>query len=174
MHSLSDEQRNTANNLALRKDMITLLSYLRDNKVTGTQSTGNFPLKDVREICSRFISPPKLEETVEEHVYRIRSEDDVWPLYYRHVLASNAGLIVGGLGRRWTLTSLGNQFLAAPFEIQTWHLALTWWTQTNWAIAFPLVMGMDLCHMGFLNWSPASFWIYLAIHAYLLIHSRII
>jgi hypothetical protein len=149
MHSLSDEQRNTANNLALRKDMITLLSYLRDNKVTGTQSTGNFPLKDVREICSRFISPPKLEEAIGEQVYRIRSEADVWPLYYRHVLASNAGLIVGGLGRRWTLTSLGNQFLAAPAEIQTWLLALTWWTQTNWAIAFPYGYGDGYMPYGF-------------------------
>lgn len=149
--NLSDEGRNIANNLALRKDILTLLSYLRDNKVTGTQSTGNFPLKDVREICSRFISSPKLDEAIDERVYQIRSEVDVLPLYYRHVLASNAGLIIGGLGRRWNLTSLGNQFLAAPAEIQTWLLALTWWTQTNWAFAFPFGYGDGYMPHGFIK-----------------------
>jgi hypothetical protein len=56
---------------------------------------------------------------------------------------------VGGLGRRWYLTSLGNQFLAAPAEIQTWLLALTWWTQTNWAIAFPFGYGDGYMPYGF-------------------------
>jgi hypothetical protein len=59
--------------------VITLLAYLRDNKVTGTQSTGNLPLKAVREICAQIVNPPKLEEVIGEYVYRVRSESEVWP-----------------------------------------------------------------------------------------------
>ena len=82
-----------AEELPLRRDVITLLTYLRDNKVTGTQSTGNLPLKAVHEICARFVNPPKLEDTLGEHVYRVRSETEVWPLLFRHVLASVGGLV---------------------------------------------------------------------------------
>ncbi|MEW6716680.1 MAG: plasmid pRiA4b ORF-3 family protein [Chloroflexota bacterium] len=135
--TLPDDQQAMAEELSLRLDMITLLTYLRDNKVTGTQSTGNLPLKAVHEMCARFVNPPKLEEVVGEHVYRVRSETDVWPLYFRHVLASVGGLIAGGLGRRWKLTPLGERFLAAPSPLQVWLLFANWWTQTNWAIAFP-------------------------------------
>jgi Plasmid pRiA4b ORF-3-like protein len=135
--TLPDDQRSIAEELPLRRDVITLLAYLRDNKVTGTQSTGNLPLKAVREVCARFVDPPQLDEIVGEHVYRVRSETDVWPLYFRHVLVSVGGLIVGGLGRRWKLTPIGERFLAAPSPLQVWLLLATWWTQTNWAIASP-------------------------------------
>ena len=135
--TLPDDQQAVAENLALRLDMVTLLTYLRDNKVTGTQSTGNLSLKAVHEICARFANPPKLEEAVGEHVYRVRSETEVWPLYFRHVLASVGGLAVGGLGRRWKLTPLGERFLAAPAPLQVWLLCAIWWTKTNWAIASP-------------------------------------
>jgi hypothetical protein len=67
----------------------------------------------------------------------VRSEAEVWPLYFRHVLASVGGLVTGGLGRRWKLTPLGERFLAAPAPLQVWLLLATWWTQTNWAIASP-------------------------------------
>lgn len=135
--TLPDDQRDASENLALRRDVITLLAYLRDNKVTGTSSTGNLPLKAVHEICARFVNPPKLEEIVGEHVYRVRSETEVWPLYFKHVLASIAGLAIGGPGRRWKLTPLGERFLAAPTPLQVWLLFAAWWTQTNWAIASP-------------------------------------
>lgn len=118
--------------------MITLLTYLRENKVSGTQSTGNLPLKAVHEICAHFVNSPKLEETIGEHVYRVRSETDIWPLYFRHVLASVGELVTGGLGRRWKLSPLGERFLAAPAPLQVWLLCVTWWTQINWLIAFPL------------------------------------
>jgi hypothetical protein len=134
---LPEDQQATAEELPLRRDMITLLTYLRDNKVSGTQSTGNLPLKAVREICARFVHPPKLEDAVGEHVYRVRSETEVWPLHFRHVLVSVGGLATGGLGRRWKLTPLGERFLAAPAPLQVWLLLSTWWTQTNWAIASP-------------------------------------
>ena len=79
------------------------------------------------------------------------SELDVWPLYFRHVLASVGGLITGGLGRRWKLTPLGERFLAAPSPLQVWLLLMTWWMQTNWAIAFPYDFGDDDMPIGFSN-----------------------
>jgi len=135
--TILDDQRSVAEDLPLRRDVITMLIYLRDHKVTGTQSTGNLPLKAVYEICARFVNPPKLEDAIGEHVYPVRSESEVWPLLFRHVLASVGGLIRGGLGRRWKLTSLGERFLAAPAPLQLWLLLATWWTQTNWVIAAP-------------------------------------
>jgi hypothetical protein len=39
-----DAEQVTAEKLPLRRDMITLLTYLRANRVTGTQATGNLPL----------------------------------------------------------------------------------------------------------------------------------
>jgi hypothetical protein len=147
--TLEDDQRAIAENLALRRDVIALLVYLRDHKVTGTPSTGNLPLKAVNEICIRFANPPKLEVDIGGHIYRARSESDVWPLYFRHVLASVGGLITGGLGRRWKLTPLGERFLAAPFPLQVWLLLMTWWMQTNWAIAFPFDFGDNDMPAGF-------------------------
>jgi hypothetical protein len=137
LQDISKENQVMAEELPLRQDMITLLTYLRENKVTGTQSTGNLPLKAVHEICSKFVNPPKLEERVGERVFRIRSESEVWPLYFRHLLASVGGLVMGGLGRRWKLTSHGEGFLAASAQQQVWLLLVTWWTQINWAIASP-------------------------------------
>ncbi|MCZ7554187.1 MAG: hypothetical protein B6D39_00105 [Anaerolineae bacterium UTCFX2] len=134
--TLPEEQQIIAEELPLRRDVVTLLSYLRDNKVTGTQSTGNFPLKAVHEICAQFIDPPKLEDN-REYKYRVRSETEVWPLHFRHILAAVGGLVTGGLSRRWKLTRLGEHFLVAPSPLQVWLLLATWWTQTNWAIASP-------------------------------------
>jgi hypothetical protein len=134
--TLNEEQRQAVKALPLRRDVLTLLNYLRDNRVTGTQSTGNLPLKDIRAICGQLVDPPQLETRIGEFVSRIRSEDDVWPLYFVHVLASVGGLIAGGPGRRWQLTPLGEKFLDSPAEIQVWLLFLTWWTQVNWGIAW--------------------------------------
>jgi len=135
--TLSDDQRAVAEGLPLRRDVITLLTYLRDNRVTGTQSTGNLSLKAVHEICARFVNPPKLEVIIGEYVYRVRTETDVWPLLFRHVLVSVGGLVIGGIGRRWKLTPLGERFLAETAPRQIWLLLVTWWMQTNWAIASP-------------------------------------
>ena len=134
---LPEEQRQVAEELPLRRDVVTLLTYLRDNKVTGTQSTGNLPLKAVYEICARFVDPSQLDEAIGAHVYRVRSETDVWPLHFRHILAAVGGLVTGGLSRRWKLTPLGERFLAASSPLQVWLLLATWWTQINWAIASP-------------------------------------
>ena len=136
MHLLSDDQLATAENLPLRRDMLALLTYLRDNRITGTQATGNLPLKAVHEICARFVNPPKLEETIGDQVFPIRSETQVWPLYFPHVLASVAALVVGGPARRIRLTPLGEQFVSASASVQVWLMLATWWTRVNWAIAW--------------------------------------
>ena len=133
--SLPAEERAVAEALPLRRDVVALLTYLRDHRVTGTSSLGNLPLKAVRAVCALFVDPPPLEDRIGERVYPVRSESEVWPLYFRHVLASLAGLIQGGPGRRWRLTPLGEEYLAAAPPAQVGVLWLTWWTQTNWAIA---------------------------------------
>ena len=135
---LSEDQRARAENLPLRRDLVALLTYLRDNRITGTQATGNFPLKAVREICARFVDPPTLDRVFGDKVFRLRSEDEVWPLYFRHVLASVGGWAAGGAGRRWRLTPLGENFLTTPAPLQVWLMLATWWTQVNWAIASPV------------------------------------
>src|SRR4030067_563744 len=50
--SLPEEQQLVARELSLRREVIALLTYLRDHKVTGTQSTGNLPLKPAHELCA--------------------------------------------------------------------------------------------------------------------------
>ncbi len=141
--ALPEDQQTIAEGLPLRRDIVALLTYLRDNKVTGTQSTGNFPLKAVKEICERFVNPPKLEETIGGQVIRFRSEYDVWPLFFRHLLAVDCGLIIGGLGQRWKLTTLGENFLNSPAPLQIWTLIENWWVETNWANASPIVYEDD-------------------------------
>ena len=149
--TLPENQQVEAEDLSLRRDVITLLTYLRDHKVVGTQSTGNLPLKAVHEICALFVNPPVLEEIIGEHVFRIRSEYDVRPLYFRHVLVSVGRLVQGGPGRRWKLTPLGERFLAAPPPLQVWLLLATWWTQINWVIAAPFGYQDGYLPTGFTN-----------------------
>ncbi|MFQ5855753.1 MAG: plasmid pRiA4b ORF-3 family protein [Anaerolineae bacterium] len=123
--------------LPLRRDMVTVLTYVRDQRVTGTQSTGNFPLKVVREVTAQFVDPPQLETTIGDRTYRLRSEDDVWPLSFLHTLASVGGLLEGGPARRWRLAPVGEKFLAAHPLVQVWILLAVWWKQVNWLIAYP-------------------------------------
>jgi hypothetical protein len=132
-----DETTRRAEALPLRRDMVTLLSYVRDNNVIGTQSTGNLPLKAVHEVTARFVHPPKLEETIGNHTYRVRSEEDVWQLFYLHVLADVGGLVDTGRARRWRLKRLGEKFLAADPLSQVLFLLSTWWYRVNWLIAYP-------------------------------------
>jgi hypothetical protein len=132
-----DEVACQAEALPLRRDMVTLLGYVRDNKVIGTQSTGNLPLKVVHEVTARFVHPPKLEEKIGAHTYRVRSEEDVWPLFYLHVLADVGGLLDAGRARRWRLKRLGEKFLAADALPQVLFLLTTWWYRVNWLIAYP-------------------------------------
>lgn len=137
MQQDSGDHAAQAEALPLRRDMVTMLTYVRDHRVTGTQSTGSFPLKVVREVTAQFVDPPTLDETIGDHVYRLRSEYDVWPLYFLHTLADVGGLLEGGPGRRWRLTPSGEKYLAAHLLIQVWALLAVWWKQVNWLIAYP-------------------------------------
>lgn len=139
---LDKKQLALVESLALRRDMVTFLSYLNKDRVVGTQSTGNLPLKAVREICSKFVNPPALEEKIGDKVYKVRSEDDVYVLQYLHTLASMGGFVMGGQARIWKLTEEGYQFLNAPASIQLGFMLALWWYQTDWRIAFPF-SGLD-------------------------------
>lgn len=127
-----------AEKLALRRDMVAMLTYVRDHRVTGTQSTGNFPLKVVRAVTAQFVDPPVLDETIGDRTYRLRSEYDVWPLYFLHTLADVGGLLEGGAGRRWRLTTSGEKYLATHPLIQVWIPLAVWWKRVNWMIAYPV------------------------------------
>ena len=123
--------------LPLRRDMVTLLTYLHENRVRGTRSTGNFPLKAVREVTARFVNPPELDRTIGDHTFRLRSEYNVWPLYFLHALADVGGLLEGGPAQPWVLTPSGARFLTASPLAQVWMLFATWWGRINWLIAYP-------------------------------------
>jgi len=79
--------------LPVRRDMVTLLKYIKEKKPVGTQSTGNLQLKAVREICAQFVNPSLLDEKIGNKVYKLRSEDQVWPLFFLHMIANTGGLV---------------------------------------------------------------------------------
>jgi hypothetical protein len=134
-----------AETLSLRRDAVTLLTFIRDNKVIGTQGAGNLPLKDVRAITARFVDPPPLESTIGGQTFRVRSEEDLWRLHYLRILCEVGGLLKTGSARRWQLTKEGEQFLAAAPLLQTAFLLSVWWYKVNWLIAYPFTgMGEGL------------------------------
>ena len=137
-HGLTAEQLAWAEALAVRRDMVAFLIYLKDNRTVGTQSTGNLPLKAVRGICAQFVNPPELDHSIGDRLYQLRSEDDVWPLLYLHMLANTGGLINGGQSRIWMVTSDGKTYLNFPAPIQVGYLLSVWWHQEDWTIAFPV------------------------------------
>jgi hypothetical protein len=123
--------------LPLRRDMVTLLAYVQQNKVVGTQSTGNMPLKAVRAVTARFVNPPKLDH--------MRSEADIWPLYFLHILAEVSRMVEIAPGRRWQVLPLGENFLSWDPLRQTSYLLTIWWYYVNWLIRFPFTgMGEGL------------------------------
>jgi len=126
-----------AESLSLRRDMVTFLTFVRDTRVVGTQATGNMPLKAVRELTSRFVNPPRLEDTVGDHTYQIRSETDVWALYFLHILADVGDLLDAVRLRRWRLTSQGERFLELDPRLHVAFLLAVWWYRVNWIVAFP-------------------------------------
>jgi hypothetical protein len=135
---LDDKQIALVDGLALRRDLVTLLIYFKENRPVGTQSTGNLPLKAVRDVCAQFVNPPLLDERIGGKVYKLRSEEDVFGLFYLHVLASTGGLVTGGQARAWRLTSSGEAFLNAAAPLQLGFMLDVWWNYEDWRIAFPV------------------------------------
>ena len=64
----------------LRRDVLTFWDYPEKNRTAGTPATGNLPLKAIKGICERFVHPPALETPVGSKTYKVRTEDEVWPL----------------------------------------------------------------------------------------------
>ncbi len=133
----NDETTRQAKALPLLRDMVTLLIFVRDNKVVGTKSTGNMPLKAVREVTARFVNPPELDIHVGDEIFRLRSEAQVWQLYFLHILAEVGGLLQTAPGRRWRLTPAGDRFLRTEPLLQVAFLFSVWWFDVNWLVAFP-------------------------------------
>ncbi len=130
---------------ALWQDMATLLTYVRDNKIVGTQSTGNMPRKAVREVTARFVHPPELDTTIGDQTYKLRSEADIWPLYFLHILAEVGDLVKIVPGRRWRLLPEGERFLTLDPLLQLSNLSMIWWYKVNWLVAYPYEgMGEEL------------------------------
>jgi tetratricopeptide (TPR) repeat protein len=121
----------------LRRDMVTLLTFVRDNKVVGTQSTGNMPLKAVRQVTARFVNPPQLDTSIGDRTFRLRSEEDVWPLHFLRILAEVGGLLAIAPARRWRLTPKGKRFLNLDPMVQLTTLLAVWWYRVNWLIVYP-------------------------------------
>jgi hypothetical protein len=152
--------------LPLRLDMVMMLTYVRDHRITGTQSTGNFPLKAVRGITAHFVKPPVLDTVIGDRTYKLRSEEDIWPLYFLHVLADVGGLLSGGRSCLIRLTPDGENFLAVPPIHQIAYMFSTWWFAVNWLIAYPFAgMGENLprnfqkTSLAHLQASPVEKWV---------------
>jgi len=160
---LTKEQFERLDSLPVRRDMLTFLNYLIENRTVGTQSTGNLPLKAVRAICEKFVRPPRLEETIGDYTYKVRSEDNVWPLYYVHNLAAAGRLVAGGPARTWKVTEDGQKYPQLPSPIQVFFLLQCWWHVLDWTIAFPfegfsrgLPPGFNMVTLGCLLELPTS------------------
>jgi hypothetical protein len=144
----AERHEETARNLPLRLDVCTFISYIRDNKVTGTSSTGNMPLKAVTDVSSVFVNPPSLETRIGKSIFRFRSEEEVWPVFFVHKLAHGAELVEGGSGRRWRLTKRGEEFLSKSAVAQVFILLHAWWYRVNWLIAVRVdIFGGFLSHV---------------------------
>ena len=131
--TLTEEEMQILKELPLRRDIVMMLNYIKENKVVGTASTGNFPRKVFRDICNQFVHPPELDfQWLDGRITETQSEFDIPELMFRHILANNGYLIEGKAGSRWKVTDLGYLFLADTEAWQYWHLLVTWWKMTNW------------------------------------------
>ena len=134
--NLTSDQRAHLEQLPLRRNTVSLLSYLRDHKVKGTSAYGNLPLQAVRETADLFIDPPVLERSIGDYTWRFKSERQVWPIYFLHTLLEAGGLLTGGRGRLFHLTEKGQRFLQQDAPLQAHFLLETWWFHTNWFSIF--------------------------------------
>jgi hypothetical protein len=138
LQQLNQEDIALIESLAVRRDMVTLLSYIREKRPVGTQSTGNLQLKAVREVCARFVNPPVLDEKVGGKIYKLRSEEHIWSLFFLHRIAETGGLVIGGQARVWRLTPAGEVFLELPVPVQFGYMLTVWWHEEDWTIAWPV------------------------------------
>ena len=126
----------------LRRDMVAVLTYVRDHKVTGTKQLGAFPLKVVGDLAARLVDPPFPESPDGKLPSHIKSELDVGRLAFLHNLAFAKGAITGGPQKRCRLTDNGNKFLDMPAVPQVFSMLAAWWYLVDWRFAFPM-SGLD-------------------------------
>jgi hypothetical protein len=137
---LDAEQYALTEILPAREDMVVLLEYLRDHKVTGTQAA-NLPLKAAKEMSAGFVDPPSWEIPFSgSEVQHIRSSAHIWSIDFLMLLAKVGNLISGEESRRFYLTPEGTVFLEAPPPLQVWYLFAIWWVGSNWLYVVP---GLD-------------------------------
>lgn len=136
VQNLSQEQAEVFESLPLRRDVLTFIDYLSKNKVVGTQSTGNLPLKAVQEICAQFVHPIQMEQTINGQTFKVRSEYEVWQLVLVHHLTFQSQLVDGGQARRWQPTPQGQKFSQIPAPAQVSLLFATWWIAMDWMLVF--------------------------------------
>lgn len=130
--TLPERQKAAAADLPLRRDIVTLLTYLSQNKVKGTKALGNFPRKAIRAITANFVDPPELDMQIGDRVWKLQTEDEVRDLLRYHYLACAGGLIYGGENMHWELLPQGEIFLTLPPERQVWYLSRIWFHDFNW------------------------------------------
>jgi len=135
---LTRAQLTQVDSLSLRRDMVTFVNYIKDKRPVGTQSTGNLQLKAVREVCAQFVNPPVLDEKIGDRIYKLRSEEDAWQLFYIHMLANTGGLVSGGQARVWKITPEGEAFMNFTAPTQLGFMLSIWWYMEDWRIAFPV------------------------------------
>ncbi len=133
---LTRDQLDIFENLSLRKNVLVFLDYLSKNKVVGTQATGNLPLKAIQEIVANFTPPISMEYTIGGQTFKVRSEDEVWPLFFVHHLAFHSFLVEGGQAKTWKVTQAGQNFIQSPAPVQVFLLFALWWTDVDWMIVF--------------------------------------
>jgi hypothetical protein len=146
LEKFNRQYQKVADALIIRRDMVVLLQYLRDHRVTGTQATGSLPLKAAEEVGALFVKPVSMKFTFGNFSYPVRSSAEIWPLLFLQILASAGGLITGGPGKRWRVTPLSEEFLQASPGVQAWSLFHTWWSIGElWRTMLPRIFPPPAC-----------------------------
>jgi hypothetical protein len=134
--NISSEHQKIAESLPFRRDTVTLMEYLQNNKVKGTKALGNFPLKHIRRMTAGFVNPPVLDNKYGDRVFKLQSEDDVQELVFLHVFANSTGLVLGGEQMVWKVSFYGKMFLDRAPEEQVWFLTKNWFEYFNWLYCY--------------------------------------
>jgi hypothetical protein len=156
------EDREIINRLPLRRDVVSLVTYIKEHKVKGTNSTGNFPRNAVQDIATLLVVPPVMKYEFQDKTIEFKNEWDVRLIYSIHLLAYLAGLIEGSKGQSWSLTSKGEKFLISSSGEQFFILFTTWWFKGDWSdfpVSFQIKDGfeiqfLDVVHSTLLELSP--------------------
>jgi len=162
LNQITAEDKVTITQLPLRRDVVSLVTYIKEHKIKGTNSTGNFPRNAVQDIASLLAVPPVLKHEFRDLTIEFRYERDVRPVYTVHLLAYLAGLIEGSKGHSWSLTSEGKNFLISSSSEHFFILFITWWFKGDWSdfpVSFQIKDGfeiqfLDVVHSTLMELSP--------------------